>query len=103
MLGFGPFPIIFSTNLFLWFKDDWFCLQFLLIAVGFLGKDFVRWERDGKTRPHLQPVRVHARRSSPLVLLATGTTSLTWGQEIATTLGLGAAHLHRAVPRSAWS
>jgi len=23
-LGFGPFPIIFSTNLFLWFRDDWF-------------------------------------------------------------------------------
>ncbi len=23
-LGFGPFPIIFSTNLFLWFVDDWF-------------------------------------------------------------------------------
>ena len=35
-LGFGPFPIIFSTNLFLWFRDDWFYLQFLMIAVGFL-------------------------------------------------------------------
>ncbi|MGE3512542.1 MAG: hypothetical protein AB7N65_27070, partial [Vicinamibacterales bacterium] len=22
-LGFGPFPIIFSTNLFLWFKPEW--------------------------------------------------------------------------------
>ena len=33
-LGFGPFPIIFSTNLFLWFKADWFYLQFLMIAVG---------------------------------------------------------------------
>ena len=47
-LGFGPFPIVFSTNLFLWFKDDWFLFQFLLIAVGFLGKAFVRWERDGR-------------------------------------------------------
>ena len=28
VLGFGPFPIVFSTNLFLWFKDDWFGLQF---------------------------------------------------------------------------
>jgi hypothetical protein len=27
VLGFGPFPIIFSTNLFLWFKPDWFYLQ----------------------------------------------------------------------------
>ena len=28
LLGFGPFPIVFSTNLFLWFKDDWFFFQF---------------------------------------------------------------------------
>ena len=34
-LGFGPFPIIFSTNLFLWFIDDWFAFQFLLVAIGF--------------------------------------------------------------------
>ena len=37
VLGFGPFPIIFSTNLFLWFRDDWFYLQFVMIAVGFMG------------------------------------------------------------------
>ena len=37
-MGFGPVPIVFSTNLFLWFTDDWFAFQFLLIAVGFLGK-----------------------------------------------------------------
>ena len=52
VLGFGPLPIVFSTNLFLWFRDDWFYLQFLLVAVGFLGKEFVRWERDGK-RVHI--------------------------------------------------
>ena len=45
VLGFGPFPIVFSTNLFLWFKDEWFGLQFALIALGFVGKAFVRWER----------------------------------------------------------
>jgi hypothetical protein len=27
-IGFGPFPIVLSTNLFLWFKQDWFYLQF---------------------------------------------------------------------------
>ena len=37
-LGFGPFPIIFSTNLFLWFRHDWFYLQFLMVAVGFTAK-----------------------------------------------------------------
>ena len=51
-LGFGPFPIIFSTNLFLWFRDDWFYLQFLMIAVGFLGKEFIKWEREGR-RVHI--------------------------------------------------
>src|SRR5258708_6854764 len=30
-LGFGPFPVIFSINLFLWFKPDWFYLQFSLV------------------------------------------------------------------------
>jgi hypothetical protein len=33
-LGFGPFPVIFSINLFLWFKPDWFYLQFLMVALG---------------------------------------------------------------------
>ena len=28
-LGFGPFAIILSINLFFWFKPDWFYLQFL--------------------------------------------------------------------------
>ena len=37
-----PIPIIFSTNLFLWFHDDWFYMKFVMIAVGFLGKEFVR-------------------------------------------------------------
>ena len=47
-LGFGPFPIILSINLFIWFRDDWFYLQFLMIAVGFMGKEYVRWQREGR-------------------------------------------------------
>jgi Na+-translocating ferredoxin:NAD+ oxidoreductase RnfD subunit len=88
VLGFGPFPIIFSTNLFLWFKDDWFSLQFLLVAVGFAGKAFVRWERDGK-RVHIFNPSAFTLALFAVVLLATGTTHITWGQEIATTFGLG--------------
>jgi hypothetical protein len=34
-LGFGPFPVIFSITLFFWFKDEWFYLQFGLVALGF--------------------------------------------------------------------
>ena len=86
-LGFGPFPIIFSTNLFLWFKDDWFYLQFLMIAVGFLGKEFVKWEREGR-RVHIFNPSAFALGLFSLVLIATGRTDVTWGPEIASTLTL---------------
>ena len=86
-LGFGPFPIILSTNLFLWFRDDWFYLQFLMIAVGFMGKEFVRWNREGR-RVHIFNPSAFSLGLFSLVLIATGTTELSWGQEIATTLTL---------------
>jgi len=40
--GFAPFPVIFSINLFLWFRADWFFLQFLMIAIGFAAKELIR-------------------------------------------------------------
>ena len=93
VLGFGPFPIIFSTNLFLWFRDDWYYLQFVMIAVGFLGKEFVRWRPRWPAGPHLQPVCLLVGRCSRSVLIGTSTTELTWGQEIASTLTL-APHIY---------
>ncbi|MEX2584302.1 MAG: hypothetical protein WD766_13620 [Gemmatimonadota bacterium] len=87
VLGFGPFPIIFSTNLFLWFRDDWFYLQFLMLAVGFLGKEFVRWHREGK-KVHIFNPSAFSLGLFSLVLIVTGTTELTWGPEIASTLTL---------------
>ena len=86
-LGFGPFPIIFSTNLFLWFRDDWFYLQFLMLAAGFMGKEFVRWRRDGRDTHIFNPSAFSLGLFS-LLLILTGTTDLTWGQDIATTLTL---------------
>src|SRR4029453_13454472 len=47
-IGFGPFPIVFSINLFLWFRPDWFYLQFAMVALGFAAKEFLRWNRDGR-------------------------------------------------------
>ena len=87
VLGFGPFPIIFSINLFLWFRDDWFYLQFLMVGIGFLGKEFVRWHREGR-RVHIFNPSAFALGLFSLVLIATGTTDLTWGREIASTLTL---------------
>ena len=87
VIGFGPFPVIFSTNLFLWFRDDWFYLQFFMLAVGFLGKEFVRWHRDGRSTHIFNPSAFSLGLFS-LVLLVTGTSDLTWGDSIATTLNL---------------
>lgn len=84
-LGFGPFPIILSTNLFLWFRDDWFALQFLMVAVGFLGKELVTWKRDGRQTHIFNPSGLSLSVFSVALILA-GRTDLTWGQEIALTL-----------------
>jgi hypothetical protein len=85
VLGFGPFPILLSTNLFLWFKDDWFALQFLMLGVGFLGKELVRWRRDGRWTHVFNPSAFSLGLFS-LALIVTGRSDITWGHEIATTL-----------------
>ena len=84
ILGFGPFPIVLSTNLFLWFKDDWFYLQFLLIAVGVLGKEFIKWKREGRLTHIFNPSALSLFLFS-VVLIATKGTDLTWGVEISAT------------------
>jgi hypothetical protein len=83
-LGFAPFPVIFSINLFLWFKPEWFYLQFLMVATGFAAKAFIRWEKNGR------PAHIFNPSSFPLAvfslaLILTGSSDLTWGQQIAST------------------
>jgi len=85
-LGFGQFPIILSTNLFLCFKDDWFHFQFLLILVAVLGKALIRWDRAGR-QTHIFNPSALALFLCSVGLLATGTTEHTWAQEIAINLG----------------
>lgn len=85
-LGFGPFPIILSTNLFLCFKDDWFYLQFAMIAVGILGKEFIRWRKDGRSAHIFNPSAFSLFVFS-LGLIATGSTDITWAEQIAINLG----------------
>jgi tetratricopeptide (TPR) repeat protein len=82
--GFGPFPIIFSTNLFLWFKSDWFYFQFLLVSVGFAAKELIRWNKDGR-RVHIFNPSSFPLAVASLALLLAGATRITWGPEIATT------------------
>lgn len=52
LLGFGPLPIVGSVNLFLWFREDYFYWQLVLIATTFFVKEFVTWNRNGK-RTHI--------------------------------------------------
>lgn len=85
ILGFGPFPIVFSTNLFLWFKNDWFWLQFLMIATVVLCKEFVRWNRDGR-RVHIFNPSASALFLFSMGLVLANATSMSWGSEIAVTM-----------------
>ena len=83
-LGFAPFPVIFSINLFLWFRPDWFYLQFAMVALGLAAKELIRWKKEGRWvhifNPSSFPLAVFS-----VVLLATGTSSITWGKDIAST------------------
>jgi len=87
VLGYGQLPIILSTNLFMWFRDDWFFLQFAMVSTGILGKQFVLWTRDGKRAHVFNPSALSLFLFSTGLIL-TGTTHITWGTEIAATLGL---------------
>jgi hypothetical protein len=84
VLGFGPFPIILSTNLFLWFRDEYFFLQFALVAAGVLGKEFIKWTRDGR-RTHIFNPSAFSLSVFSLGLILTHSTAISWGTQIAST------------------
>ena len=94
-LGFGPFPILFSINFFLWFRPEFYYWQFAVIALGFAAKSFIHWKRDGATRHIFNPSSFPLSVFS-LVLILTGTTGATFGQEIAQSL-FNPPHIYLAV------
>jgi hypothetical protein len=83
-LGFGPFPIIFSLTLFFWFKDPWFYWQFVMIAIGLLAKEFLRWQRDGRNTHIFNPSSFPLAVVS-LALIYFDATDITWGFLVAET------------------
>jgi hypothetical protein len=83
-LGFAQVPVVFSINLFLWFRPDWFYLQLLMLGLGLAAKELIRWTKDGR-RVHIFNPSSFPLAVFSLILLATGKSGITWGQEIATT------------------
>jgi TPR repeat protein len=85
-LGAGPWPIILSINVFIWFNDDWFVFQFVMVALCALGKEFVRWNRDGKNTHIFNPSAFGLTVAS-LALIVTGATKdYTWARDLASTI-----------------
>ena len=92
-LGFSAAPIIGSLNLFLWFRDEIFVWQLVVVAAAYLSKEFVKWTRTG---PDGVARRVHIFNPSAIVLaiagltmIVTQTAHLSWAAEISTALGRG--------------
>ncbi len=81
----GPMPIVLSTNLFIWFKDDWFVWQFAMLAAGLLGKEFIRWTKEGR-RTHIFNPSGFGLACAATVLIATDSTDITWAKPLSTTL-----------------
>ena len=84
-VGFGPLPITLSHNFFLWFRPDWFYLQLPMLMVSFLAKEFIQWKSNGR-KTHIFNPSAFSLSLFALGLLVTGTSSITFGREIATTL-----------------
>jgi hypothetical protein len=83
-MGFGPVPVVLSINLFLWFRPEWFYWQFAMILVGFLAKELIRWQRDGRSAHVFNPSSFPLAVGS-VVLIATGGSDATFGDLIANT------------------
>ena len=95
LIGFGPFPIIFSINLFLLFKPPWLIWQFALIILGFVAKEFIRWTRDGRSAHIFNPSSFPLAVVS-VVLLVTGASDLAFGSAIANE-EFDTPHIHLAI------
>jgi hypothetical protein len=80
-MGFGTVPVILSTNLFLWFREDYFYYQLLMVALAFFSKEFLTWTYDGRRRHIFNPSAFPLSVVS-LAILATGSFKLTSGVDM---------------------
>jgi len=89
----GPLPIVLSTNLFIWFNDAWFPWQFAMITVALLGKEFLKWQKEGR-RTHIFNPSGFGLLVASVALIVTGTTDqATLARSLATTID-GPPHIY---------
>lgn len=93
-LSLSPTPIVLSINLFLWFRDEWFAFQWLMVVFAVLSRSLFTWERLIDTQGMRR--RVNCFNPSALVICLTGlililtrSTHMTWGEELAVQHGAG--------------
>ncbi len=86
-LSSGPTPIVLSTNLFIWFRDDHFVWQFAMITAGLLGKEFLRWKKDGRSTHIFNPSGFGLMCAATALILL-GETDLTWAKPLSTTIAV---------------
>lgn len=78
----GPFPIVFSINFFMWFREPYFYLQLLMIAFAYLAKEYLTWTWEGRRRHIFNPSGI-VLTVVGLILLCTGTiTKFTYGHDL---------------------
>jgi TPR repeat protein len=86
-LSSGPTPIVLSTNLFIWFRDDFFIWQLAMVTAGLLGKEFLRWNKDGR-RTHIFNPSGFGLMCAATVLILLGETDATWAKPLSTTIAV---------------
>lgn len=72
VLSFALFPIVFSINLFAWFRPEFYFCQLLLIMVAILGKQYLTRKLDGKLIHIFNPSALPLAILAILVVLARG-------------------------------
>ena len=78
--------MVLSTNLFLWFIDDYFFLQFAMIALAYLSRDFLVTHVNGERR-HIFNPSAFALAIAAIGLIVFRVPEVTHGAAIAQTLG----------------
>lgn len=85
-LGFGPWPVVGSTNLFLWWHDPFFGAQFAMIALAYISRDMITWRR-GAGRSHIFNPSAFGLAIAAAVMVGAQVAHHTWGVQISQTLG----------------